>query len=97
MRHIYSCAIGIDKRILKVPLFLCFLFIFSLQGISGADEGPKKHVLVLNSYHKGLSWTDNIVRGVESVLPAEVKHLEISFEYMDTKRNSSERYFAKAL
>ncbi len=95
MRHIYRSVIGIDKRILMVPLFLCFLFILSMRGISGADDVPKKHVLVLNSYHKGLSWTDNIVKGVESVLFTEAKHLEISFEYMDTKRNSSERYFTK--
>ena len=78
-----------------VPLLLCFFLIFSIQGISGADSSPKKRVLVLNSYHKGLSWTDNIVKGVESVLPPESNHLEISFEYMDTKRNSSELYFTK--
>jgi len=95
MHRIYSSAIGIDKRIIMVPLLLCFFFIFSMQRISGADPSPKKHVLVLNSYHKGLSWTDNIVKGVESVLPPESNHLEISFEYMDTKRNSSDRYFTK--
>lgn len=78
-----------------VPLLLCFFLIFFMQGISGADSSPKKRVLVLNSYHKGLSWTDNIVKGVESVLPPESNHLEISFEYMDTKRNSSELYFTK--
>ncbi len=95
MRNIYSSAIGIDKRIIMVLLLLCFFFIFSMQGISSADPSPKKHVLVLNSYHKGLSWTDNIVKGVESVLLPESNHLEISFEYMDTKRNSSDRYFTK--
>ncbi len=95
MRHIFSSLIGSDKRITMVPLLLCFFLIFFMQGISGADSSPKKRVLVLNSYHKGLSWTDNIVKGVESVLPPESNHLEISFEYMDTKRNSSELYFTK--
>jgi len=60
-----------------------------------ADASPKKHVLVLNSYHKGLSWTDNIVKGVESVLQQESRNLEMSFEYMDTKRYDSEAYLKK--
>jgi hypothetical protein len=90
IRDIATSLISIDKRILTVPLLLCFLFIFSFQRISGADEGPKKHVLVLNSYHKGLSWTDNIVKAVESALP-EAHNIEINYEYMDTKR-----YFSKA-
>ena len=92
MRNIFGSLISINKRILTVRLLLCFLFIFSFLGISGADEGPKKHVLVLNSYHKGLSWTDNIVKAVESVLQPEAHNIEINYEYMDTKRYSSKAY-----
>ena len=49
-------------------------------------------MLVLNSYHKGLSWTDNIVKAVESVLQPEAHNIEINYEYMDTKRYSSKAY-----
>lgn len=68
-----------------------------MNGIGQAQGTQKKHVLVLNSYHKGLSWTDNIVSGIESVLKneAESKDIELYYEYMDTKRYYSERYFQK--
>ncbi|MCX7914103.1 MAG: PAS domain S-box protein [Thermodesulfovibrionales bacterium] len=56
---------------------------------------PKKKVLVLNSYHKGLSWTDNIVKGIESVMVFEGSDIEMFFEYMDTKRYFNDRYFQK--
>jgi sigma-B regulation protein RsbU (phosphoserine phosphatase) len=53
----------------------------------------KKQILVLNSYHKGLSWTDNIVRGIESIFPADSYDYEVDFEYMDTKRHFHPEYF----
>jgi PAS domain S-box-containing protein len=62
-----------------------------------SPAAAKKHVLVLNSYHKGLSWTDNIITGIESVLKGEGegKDIELYYEYMDTKRYHGERYFQK--
>ena len=40
---------------------------------------------MLNSYHKGFPWTDNIVNGIESVLEPEDNNIELIVEYMDTK------------
>lgn len=40
------------------------------------------HILVLNSYHKGFPWTDNIVRGIESTLDDDT---DLVVEYMDSK------------
>ena len=94
MRYICSSIMGIDKSRLLLRSVLCILFMISCQA-AGADSGSKKHVLILNSYHKGLSWTDNIVKGVESVLQPEQRNLETIYEYMDTKRHYSELYFAK--
>jgi PAS domain S-box-containing protein len=71
-------------------LFISVLFI---PPDACAAANPKKRVLVLNSYNKGLSWTDGIVRGVESEFQQEAGKIEISFEYMDTKRSASEKYF----
>ncbi len=56
-----------------------------------AQQTSPKSVLILNSYHSGLSWTDNIVAGIYSVLldPEQnfnVDDLQIYVEYMDTKR-----------
>ncbi len=62
-----------------------------------AWASSKKHVLILNSYHKGLSWTDNVVTGIESVLKtdSEGRNVELHYEYMDTKRYYGEAYFRK--
>jgi PAS domain S-box-containing protein len=81
----------------KILVLLLFVFVFSIlaRGEGHAQITHKKKVLVINSYHKGLSWTDNIVAGIESVLQAEGKGKNIDFfiEYMDTKRYYGERYF----
>lgn len=55
-----------------------------------ADSASKKHILVLNSYHKGLSWTDRIVEGIESALRTESGNFELYLEFMDTKRYVNE-------
>lgn len=43
-------------------------------------------VLVVNSYHKGFPWSDNIVRAIEKTLATAPLPVNISVEYMDTKR-----------
>ncbi|MBI9053291.1 MAG: PAS domain S-box protein [Bacteroidales bacterium] len=52
----------------------------------------KKKVLVLHSYHQGLSWTDNITKGIQSVLGIH-QDIEVHFEYLDSKRNVDSLYF----
>ncbi len=56
------------------------------------EADSRKKVLVLNSYHKGLSWTDSVVKGVESVLEQESGAIELYYEYMDSKRYYDEKY-----
>ncbi|HKK91265.1 MAG TPA: ABC transporter substrate binding protein, partial [Desulfobacteraceae bacterium] len=46
--------------------------------------------MLLNSYHKGFFWTDEITRGVTTAL-AE-KKIDLHVEYMDTKRQSGPDY-----
>lgn len=74
-------------------LIFIFLFIFCLS--TTAQTRDKKKILILNSYHQGLSWTDNIVKGIrESLEPAE-NYIDYYIEYMDTKRFYGEKYFEK--
>ncbi len=57
--------------------------------------GSDKHVLVLHSYHKGLSWTEKIISGIESEfakIKADSMKVTIDYEYMDTKRFIDEAY-----
>jgi len=78
-----------------VLFFLALVCCFLIQSDVQAQMPPKKRILILNSYHKGLSWTDNIVVGIESVLRGEGKDIELYIEYMDTKRYYGEGYFKK--
>jgi len=57
-----------------------------LQGEERAThlaDRPAK-VLLLNSYHQGLSWTDSLT--ASAVQPLTSLHCEMTVEYMDTKR-----------
>ena len=51
---------------------------------SGTDDSPK-HVLVLHSYHKGLTWTDGVELGIREGFGVR-EDIEIHTEYLDTKR-----------
>ncbi len=44
------------------------------------------HVLLLNSYHFGLDWTDNETAGVREVLEKSGRPIELHIEFMDSKR-----------
>jgi sigma-B regulation protein RsbU (phosphoserine phosphatase) len=78
--------------VLRVLLIVSLLAV--LGSAVGVNAAPTRHVLVLNSYHRGLSWTDNIMEGIESVLGGD-SDLELHIEYMDTKRLYDEVYLQK--
>ena len=51
-----------------------------------ALPGSSKRILILHSYHKGFSWTDNTETGIRTAL--EAIPVEIFIEYLDSKRQS---------
>ena len=51
-----------------------------------------RNILLLNSYHKGYVWSDEIIRGVEEALAGQP--VELHVEYLDTKRQFDEPYRA---
>lgn len=73
----------------KGILILCLacLLILSLASLASAAT---KNVLILNSYHNGYKWTDDITRGVQSVL--DEKKVKVYIDFLDTKRNPGEAY-----
>ena len=80
------------KRILWWGLIALAFGIFTLPAsLSYAQSTEKKKVLILNSYHIGYKWTDDIVKAIQHVLSD--KSISLYIEYMDTKRISDERYF----
>ncbi len=71
------------------------LFLWQASLVHAAPGGVEKNVLVLHSYHKGLSWTERAVSGIEQTFNesnfAGMK-VRIFYEYMDTKRFEDPEY-----
>ena len=44
-------------------------------------------MVVIHSYHQGLSWVDAINRGITEALAGTTPPVDLHFEYMDTKRH----------
>lgn len=74
------------------PLSLLFFIVILMMPLHLLAQ--EKQILIINSYHKGFQWSDDVVRGIEEVFD---DHAEINTNilYMDSKRISSEEYFNK--
>ena len=68
-------------KILKYIIIMSFSFLYL-----NANE-----ILLLQSYNKGLKWTDGISAGVEDVMKKYPQY-ELTTEYMDSKKIESEKY-----
>ncbi|WP_298669636.1 PAS domain S-box protein [uncultured Methanofollis sp.] len=77
-----------------IPLAIFFCLILLLPTASLATS-PEKNVLLLHSYHEGLSWTDSVTEGVSSALDQSTSDINLYIEYMDTPRIPSSRYSAE--
>ena len=58
----------------------------------GAWAGARGRVLLLNSYHSGMDWTDGLTRGVREGLQASGLSVDLTVEYMDTKHVMDEEH-----
>jgi len=67
------------KKLILFLLFHSFLFASS-------------SVLIINSYHKGYEWSDNIISGLEESL-YKYKDINTNILYMDSKRITSKEYY----
>lgn len=80
----------LKKTALCLSICLIVLSIFNYSYSIDEGYGLKKDVLVINSYNKGLKWTDDIVFGIESILQDKAN---IYVEYLDAKRIDDEGYY----
>ncbi|MGM0453848.1 MAG: hybrid sensor histidine kinase/response regulator [Thermodesulfobacteriota bacterium] len=76
-------------QIAFLSMLFVILFWIGLPHAAMAQQASK-HVLLLNSYHNGYLWTDEITRGVQSALRGQGVDLHI--DYMDTKRQFGPAY-----
>lgn len=66
---------------------VALLMYFAVSPLSGWSTPPAKHrVLLLNSYHPGYTWSDEIVKGVEDTFEKSTPPVELYVEYLDSKR-----------
>lgn len=69
---------------------LLFLILMILFGNSYLFALSTKNVLILNSYHKGFQWSDDVIDGIEEVFYNT--DIDTTVLYMDSKRISSTEY-----
>lgn len=68
-------------------LLLGWLINLVMIGASLAqDDGKTKNILYINSYHPGYSWSDDIQKGLIERLHASDLTIELSVEYLDSRR-----------
>jgi PAS domain S-box-containing protein len=71
---------------MKKTLLLFFLIIFLNPFISNGKEN-KKNILIISSYHKGFSFTDRIITGIETYFKREASFTtSVYVEYLDFLR-----------
>lgn len=81
------------KKMNKVSfLILCLIFQFLFTAVltteAQAASSAKSKVIYINSYHRGYSWSDNIEKGLRSLLELPSNNIELSVEFLDTRRFS---------
>ncbi len=81
---------GSCRLIVFCAMMACAV-VFASPGNTTMD---KKRVLLLHSYHQGLTWTDSVMQGMLAVLKQSDVKLEIHVEYMDSKRHPPPALFA---
>ena len=73
-------------------LRIIILLVLFLSPMSALATSP--NVLVLHSYHPGLSWTDTLNTGIRETFRTEMPQALLWVEYLDTKRNTDTSYLS---
>lgn len=84
-----SSRLGTRHIIIFFIIIMLSAMFSMVSGIALKNE-DQKHVLILNSYHEGFTWTREIVSGILSTLYSSDHILDISIEYMDWKNYPTE-------
>ncbi len=72
-----------------ISIILLILLLAPIQA-----HAKSQNVLVLHSYHPGLSWTDTLNAGIQETFRAEKPQALLWVEYLDTKRNTDTSYLS---
>ncbi len=72
------------KQIICIYALLLLLFFIPILNEASAQESSH-NVLVINSYHYGYQWSDDIVRGIKDEFEINLPNTNLYIEYMDSK------------
>lgn len=72
-------------------VIICILTFF----ISDSAANNNRNILIINSYHKGLIWTDQINLGITEEITKNLNNVEFFIEYIDSKRFFGNEYVEK--
>lgn len=77
-------------KIFKSLLFILALLLFSISmKVAAKEQDDLKNVLILNSYHQGLTWTKEQTEGITETLKHSSYNVEFLIEAMDWKNYPS--------
>jgi len=80
---------------MKKLFYFIILFSMSASALHAEDNDSIQNILLLNSYHRGFKWTEDITSAAIQTLRESGFHkYQLHVEYMDTKRHSSPDYYA---
>jgi len=79
--------IGALRKQFQYCLTVAFMIICLLGGGAAEATKHKRKVLVLNSYHNGYIWSDEIMKAVRAEFNKSGLNVELCIEYMDTRRH----------
>ena len=69
-----------------------FLFFITILHLFAQNDVEQKHILVLHSYNKSMSWIMNIDKAIGDTLKPNENNYVLHTEYMDTKRIFTKEY-----
>ncbi len=73
-------------------LFFFFILCVTTFALVQAQVRDNKNILLLNSYHVGFQWTDDLTKGVKDAFEPHSKN-SLFVEYLDSKRFEDNNYF----
>jgi len=86
-----------NQDVMKIhKILLASFFLIAISSISLATVQQPKRVFVLNSFNRGYTWTDNMLRGIDDTFTKSGLNIETYVTFMDMKRvPATPQYFSQ--
>jgi PAS domain S-box-containing protein len=82
-----SNSLFVNNSSFSLPtLLIGIIFLLISHSNCLANEGEPNRILFINSYNPGYKWSSDIEKGLLATFDSSNKNIELSFEYLDSKR-----------